>query len=274
MGYSYGYNLFTGFAEVISGVLLLFRRTTAIGAFMAFIVSANIVAMNYSFDIPVKLLSSTMILMSLFLLGENVRRLWGLFFQNRTTRLHTVPRPRFRKKAPRIALAVVKYLLIAYVIVGYAISYLEARTQYGDRAPHVALYGIYNTRSFVLNGETLAPLQTDSVRWKQLIIDGSPTMSFAGIKMMNDSMRRYRVATDSLLHLVTITDFADSANNWKLNYLAGADSLILWGKHFGSKHFGRKDPDSIRVTLIRYPLEKFRLNSRGFNWINEFPNNR
>jgi hypothetical protein len=270
MGYSVGYNLFTGFAEVIAGTLLFFRRTTAIGAFLAFIVSANIAAMNYSFDIPVKLLSTTMILMSLFLLGNNIKRLFNLFFLGRATELSITPRAPIRKKGIRITLVIFKCILVVYAFFGTAWLSLQARNEYGDHAPHTPLYGIYNTRSFLYNNDTLAAIQTDTIRWKQLVIDGSPTYAYGGIKMMNDSVHRYSVKTDTTAHLLTIRDFADTTKKWRLHYSYPlTDTLTLWGTRFRGN-----TTDSIRVALSRYPLSNFRLNSRGFNWINEFPYNR
>ncbi len=271
MGYSNGYNLFTGFAEIIPGTLLFFRRTTAIGAFLAFIVSLNIAAMNYCFDIPVKLLSTTMILMSLFLLGDNLRRLFNLFFLEATTRLDIVPRPPVRRNGLRITLVIIKSLLVVYAFFGTAWLSLQARKEYGDFAPHTPLYGIYNTRSFLYNQDTLAPLQTDTIRWKQLVIDGSPTYGYATIKMMNDSSHGYySVTTDTVQHLVTIKKFSDSTKKWRLHYTWPLkDTLTLWGTRFSASH-----ADSVRIVLARYPMDRFPLNARGFNWINEFPNNR
>lgn len=270
MGYSIGYNLFTGFAEVVAGSLLFFRRTTAIGAFLAFIVSANIAAMNYSFDIPVKLLSSTMILMALFLLGDNIRRLFNLFFFGRGIQLAVVPRAPIRKKAFRITLAAVKILLLIYAFIGTAWDSLELRQKYGDYAPHTPLYGVYNTRTFLYDNDTLAPIQTDTIRWKQLVIDGSPTYAFGGIKTMNDSVHRYGIKTDTTAHLLTISDFSDTTKKWLLHYSYPlTDTLTLWGTRFW-----KNKADSVHIALARYPLSNFRLNSRGFNWINEFPYNR
>jgi hypothetical protein len=67
MGSSYGYNLFLGCTELLTGVLLFFRKTRAIGALAAVFICANIVAVNFSFDISVKLLSSFLLLLSLFI---------------------------------------------------------------------------------------------------------------------------------------------------------------------------------------------------------------
>ena len=270
MGFSNGYNYFTGFAEVISGALLFFRRTTAIGAFLAFMVSLNISAMNYCFDIPVKLLSTTMILMSLFLLGDNIRRLFNLFFRKGSTGLYIVPRPKMRSGL-RITLVVVKSLLVGYSFGGAAWLELQTWKEYGDRAPHTPLFGIYNTRSFLYNQDTLAPLQTDTIRWKQLVIDGSSTFGYASIKMMNDSTHGYySVTTDTVQHLVTIKKYSDSTKKWRLHYTWPlSDSLTLWGTRFSASH-----ADSVRIVLARYPMDRFPLNARGFNWINEYPNNR
>jgi uncharacterized membrane protein YphA (DoxX/SURF4 family) len=270
MGYSTGYNLFTGFAEVIAGTLLFFRRTTAIGAFLAFIVADNIAALNYSFDIPVKLLSSTMILISLFLLGDNIRRLFNLFFLGRGTQLAVVPRAPIRKKGIRITLAVVKCILVVYSFFGTAWLSLKAREEYGDYAPHSALRGIYNTRTFLFGQDTLAAIQSDTIRWKQLVIDGSPTYAFGVIKMMNDSSHFFNIKADTTAHLVTIRDYYDTTKKWRLHYsFPLTDTLTLWGTRF----WGQK-ADSVHISMARYPLTRFHLNSRGFNWINEYPYNR
>src|SRR5580704_1236304 len=56
MGYSTLYNYFAGFAELLGGLLLLSRKTTAIGALVCLAVMTNVFMINMSFDVPVKLL--------------------------------------------------------------------------------------------------------------------------------------------------------------------------------------------------------------------------
>ena len=138
-----------------------------------------------------------MILISLFLLGDNIRRLFNLFFLGRGTQLAVVPRAPIRKKGFRITLAVVKCILVVYSFFGTAWLSLKAREEYGDYAPHSALRGIYNTRTFLFDQDTLAAIQSDTIRWKQLVIDGSPTFAYGVIKMMNDSSRGYSIKTDT-----------------------------------------------------------------------------
>ena len=61
MGYSTAFNMFTGLAEAIAGFLLLFRKTVTFGSLMSMTVLSNIVAMNFCFDVPVKIYSANLL---------------------------------------------------------------------------------------------------------------------------------------------------------------------------------------------------------------------
>ncbi|HVS63755.1 MAG TPA: hypothetical protein VMT85_09690 [Thermoanaerobaculia bacterium] len=63
MGYSRLYNLFSGGVDVLGGVLLLFRRTATLGALVAIGAMANVVLLNFAYDVPVKLYSMHLLLM-------------------------------------------------------------------------------------------------------------------------------------------------------------------------------------------------------------------
>jgi hypothetical protein len=88
MAASPAYTMFTGFAEVLAASLLLFRRTAMLGAFLCAGVMANVVALNFCYDVPVKLFSSRLLLMSLFLLAPDVRRLCHFFILQDRPSLH------------------------------------------------------------------------------------------------------------------------------------------------------------------------------------------
>ena len=59
MGISRPYTIFAGVAEIIAACLLLFKRTRLVGALLAFFILVNVVAINFSYDISVKILSRT-----------------------------------------------------------------------------------------------------------------------------------------------------------------------------------------------------------------------
>jgi uncharacterized membrane protein YphA (DoxX/SURF4 family) len=80
MGYSLPYNLFTGAAECVGGALLLFRRTTTLGSLVLIAVLANVVMLNFCYDVPVKLFSCELLLVSMILLWPDLGRLASVIF--------------------------------------------------------------------------------------------------------------------------------------------------------------------------------------------------
>jgi uncharacterized membrane protein YphA (DoxX/SURF4 family) len=75
MGYSKPYTIFAGAGEVIGGVLLLFRRTTTLGAIIICGVMANVVALDFSYGVALKILVSFYLLLAIFLLVPDFPRL-------------------------------------------------------------------------------------------------------------------------------------------------------------------------------------------------------
>ena len=62
--------------------MLFFRRTVLLGGMGAAGVM-NVVLLNYCYDVPVKLLSTHLFLMALFLLVPDAGRLWAVLVMNR-----------------------------------------------------------------------------------------------------------------------------------------------------------------------------------------------
>ncbi|HVS96505.1 MAG TPA: hypothetical protein VHE54_08455 [Puia sp.] len=267
MGYSSGYNYFAGFAEVTAGALLLFRRTMVAGALLAFVVCANVMAMNYCFDIPVKLLSTMLVIMSLYLLSDNFTPVAGFLFGKKQVALRPAPSPRLPNRRLRILWVAGKSLFIGFLAISSGIGLVEARSSYGDAAPHTAYRGIYEVKTFVRNRDTLPPLLTDTFRWKQLVIDGSPAYPFAAIRGMGDSTRGYySFRLDTAHHRLILTSYRDSTDRYSFHYLfPKEDSLVL---------SGASKKDSLGIALKLYDWKNFLLVRRGFHWINEFPMNR
>jgi hypothetical protein len=266
MGYSQGYNYFAGFAEVIAGLLLFFRRTTTIGALLAFVVGAHIVAMNYCFDIPVKLYSTIIVLMAAWLLSDDAQQLVNLFFRSGEGRLTRIKAPMPKNRAWFLIGRIVKTLLIGYALVGFLIANVKAMSKYGDNAPSTALRGIYNVKTFIRNKDTIAPLQTDTLRWKQLVLDGSPDYAYASILAMNDSAKGYfSFKPDTARHMITLTSYTDATNKYAFHYrLPKKDSMVLRGAW-------KKDSLEIHLKLVDW--KNLLLVRRGFHWINEYPFN-
>ena len=96
VGASAGYQMFGGLMELVGGYLLFWRRTTFLGALVVAGVMTNVAAMNLFYDVPVKLFSTHLILMALFLAAPDLPRLFGLLLFNVPTAAKPAPLPRSR----------------------------------------------------------------------------------------------------------------------------------------------------------------------------------
>jgi len=261
MGYSKAFSAYTGWGEVIGGILLFWRRTTALGALITVILMASVVAMNYSFDIPVKLYSSVLFIQGLFLLTPDIQRLANVLVWNRPTEPH-VYREMLHKTWQKRLRLVLKYVFIGYALYTNISSCLKNQHEYGDYRKRPALYGIYNTELLVRNNDTIPPLMTDTTMWKQLVIQFD---KFASVKMMNDSMKRFNFIVDTTAKQITVFKPTDTLNKYKLAYTADSACLTLNGKYMGNE---------VVMRFRKYDLNRFLLINRGYNWINERPLNR
>src|SRR5262245_41045985 len=109
MGYSTGYNIFGGAAEAIGGVLLFLRRTTTLGALILIGVLSNVVALNFCYDVSVKIGSVHLLAMAFFLAAPDLHRLVSVLVLNRpapAVDLAWPAAPTWRRRA-RVALKVV-----------------------------------------------------------------------------------------------------------------------------------------------------------------------
>lgn len=261
MGFSKGYNYFTGSAEVVCGLLLFFRKTTTLGAVIALVVAANIMAINYCFDVPVKLMSTLLVIMALFLLGKDTKRLIDFFFLNRVAAPSNITPLRFKTKWKNTVLVTLKYLLIAFFVSTTFYNCIQQATTGDEYTRRSSVNGLYNTINFTRNRDTLPPLTTDKLRWRRLIIN----TNYAYIYTMDDRTMAYILKIDSVTKQVTFYKY-NGTQDLVLNYtLSKQGGLILQGKLLN---------DSLKIDMQKYDDKKFLLMSRGFHWINEYPLNR
>jgi hypothetical protein len=261
LGFSKGYNYFMGFAEVAAG-LLLFRRTTTFGALLAMMTAANVMAINYFYDVPVKILSTALFVFSLFLASRDFKRIATFFFTGQAVSLPKLRYPYEGNRKMNIARIVIKVLVIGYVLTMSVVQGIQFEKQYGDSVPKAKLYGVYNVETFVLNKDTLPPLMTDTLRWKKFVI---ASLTQARVYHVNDSISRYQTQIDTTKRSMTLSM---GAIEYKLTY-EQKDSVNFTFK-------GLLQRDSIAITLrkVKFRPEDFRLMGRGFHWINETPYNR
>lgn len=83
-GYSKCYNSIIALAQVFGGLLLLFRRTTLLGALFLLPILFNIALIDYNYDIPAKDIITVLLFMDVFLICISVKSLISFFIYQKT----------------------------------------------------------------------------------------------------------------------------------------------------------------------------------------------
>ena len=257
MGYSGTFMRFTGLAEVLAGILLLFRRTTMLGACVAISVLTAVAMMNFCFVIGVKLLSLHFILIALFLLAGDANRLVRFFILNKTT--EAAPKqPLIRHPLGRKILLIIQISLGIWMFYTHISEARASEREYGYKFPQPLLYGVYKTEFFIKNNDTLPPLETDSFRWKRVVIDDDDNWKQSSILFSNDSSTYFSIKADTVNKMIQIKSFRDTAVNYQFKYSEQDTSRILIK--------GMWKTDTIEVMMKKYDLNNYRLHRTKFKW--------
>lgn len=261
MGASASYTFFAGAGEVLGGLLLLAPRTATLGGIVSAGVLSNIVAMNFSYDVPVKLYSSHLLAMAVFVIAPDFKRLAGLLVLNRPV-IPAERTPLFRRRwMNRAALGVATAFSIFLVCFSLNAA-LEGQKELSllKSAP---FRGVWNVEEFNVNGIPSPPLTTDPDRWRYVFFEYP---EFLGIKSMTDVRQFFQLTIDQQKKRMTLGKAFDP--KWKavLTYRQSEKDLLVLE--------GSIDGKLTQMKLRRKDDSKFLLLSRGFHWVNEYPYNR
>ncbi|RYJ43367.1 DoxX family protein [Flavobacterium beibuense] len=267
MGFSDTYTIFSGLCEVIGGLLLMYRKTRTLGAIVCFGVMLNVFLINMSYDVPVKLFSFQLMLLAAFLIGLDYKRLLNVFIFNKPvgTQLNRQP---FKSKKANLITQIVKG--VAIIAASGFMIYNGLRSQkmeYGDACPKPAMYGIYEAEDFIMNNDTLPPTLTDTNRWKNIVFEKGDGVNIFKMNSSNwGHLLRYRAETDTLKKEISFFSYSDSTEVGRLKYYK-TDSI-----HYTFEGIFKND--TIKLNTRRSDEKDFPLISKGFNWVNEYPDNR
>jgi uncharacterized membrane protein YphA (DoxX/SURF4 family) len=262
MGASKGYTFFAGAAEILGGLLLILPRTTTLGALVSISVLINIVMLNFCYDVPVKLFSSHLLAMAVFLLAPDLKRLADLFLLNRRVEPIEFP-PLFTRKWLNRGALVLQIVFVIYVVGFSFFRTYEQRRTYGDLAAKPPLYGIWSVDEFEVDGEVRPALITDETRWRRVVFNNPGMLA---IQFMSDSRQRFKLYLNLAEKKLVLGKLDDP--NWK------ADFSFTEPEQGLIRLEGALDGRRLRAKLRRTEAPQFRLTSRGFHWINEYPFNR
>jgi len=256
VGASPVYQILTGLVEVTGGALLLFGRTTMLGACITLAGMLQIFAFNMLYDVGVKIVSFHLILMTLFLLAPQVPRLLDFFLRNRPVAASNRSPLFGTRRANRIALA-------AQVIFGlYMLGiYTNVTRIYwyegGGGSPRSALYGIWNVEELSIDGQVRAAELNDyDRRWRRVIFDEPGAMVF---QRTDDSFSRYGVSIDLDRNILALSK--GESRRWSSGFTfqrPADDRLVLEGD---------MDGYVIRMELGRVQADTFQVLNSHFRWV-------
>jgi hypothetical protein len=135
MGFSTPYTIFAGIAELIPAILLLFRRTALLGALSSFAVLLNVVMLNLCYDVPVKLYSLNLLLLSAFLILPESRRLLRFFLLNQPAPASPLPKPLLKIAHLQRLIPVLKLAVLILVLFSNASKSLGYYRKMASLAP-------------------------------------------------------------------------------------------------------------------------------------------
>jgi hypothetical protein len=260
MGASAAYTAFTGLAEITAALLLTMRRTALLGSLVAAGVMTNVVMLNFCYDVPVKLYSSHLLLMALFIAAPHAKRLADFFIFNRATAPAELPRL-FPESWTRVAVPVFRTAVVLWFVtltVYQSWDSYESRFLYTPKSP---FYGLWNVDEFVVDGQPRPPLVTDASRWRFVTFD----YSSVSVRQMDDARLRFVNRINGKKKEMTMMRQLPKSTMVLTYAQPQRSTLVLQGL---------LDGKPMRATLRRIEAPKFLLTTRGFHWINEYPMNR
>lgn len=259
MGASRPYTIFTGLLEVIAACLLLFRRTRTAGAVAAFAILLNVLAINLSFDISVKLYSSFLLLLCIVVAAPDATRLKE-FFLRRSADVPQGWTPQPKTGRSYLLYASVKALAIALILFDALSPYVASGNFNDDTAARPPLHGAYQVKDFFSEEITDSTTVNTSEVWKRIFVH---RQGYLVVQTMDDKMHDYTLRLDTARKKMILTDPVSRAQS-RVDYTAvqlrNPDRTIL--THLRGELSGKL----IEATVEELNLKNLPLLRNEFHW--------
>jgi hypothetical protein len=215
---------------------------------------SNVVMLNFSYDVPVKIYSSILLLMAIFLAAPDVRRLADFFVFQRTVEAKPL------RPANKWLIALRTVIVAGVTIYLLNVSYQQHKNQTPGATPG-GLSGIWNVETLSIDGVERPPVVTDNARWRRV--------AFVGVRVTVQTMDLERTRfliehVDLPARTLTLQERGDRTKH-NVQFQKSGNTLTLDGNLKGQ---------NVHATLRLAEEQTFLLTSRGFHWINEVPFNQ
>ena len=243
IGSAPAYEIITGCVEVLAGVLILLPWTVTLGALLGLVSLLQVLLLNLTFDIGVKLVTTHLIALAVILITPMVR-----------LKPDTAVEVRLKPDTTAVILPIVlgAYLLGMQTWINW--SFWQAG---GGGRPKSVLYGIWNVERLSVDGQVRPPELNDyDRRWRRVIFDAPDAIVF---QRTDDSFASFSASLDRSSGTIVLAKGASLTWTARFTYDRPSDDrLTLAGEMDGH----RIDADLQLVDPSAFPL----INS-GFRWI-------
>jgi hypothetical protein len=267
-GYSTSYQVFGGVLELLVGCLLLYRRTMTAGLLLGFAAYFNVMMLNLSYNIPVKLFSIHYVCYCTYLLAYQYPRLAAFFIHNRPVAPYLPYQPAYVQRWKRITKITAKSVFVLLICVAPLVN---AWVQYDEMAaaPRPRPFdGLYDVTLFSVNGQQMPMTQDDGRRWADIVFDAGGRGSIAtGDTMFRQRYGRghFNFAADTTKRLIMLQKYDD---NYDLHDICELHYELTDAMH-ARLHTVLKG-DSLYMEIAK-SNHRFPLAENKFQWLSEQP---
>ena len=201
MGSSWSYNVFMGLLEVVPALFLLFRRTRVFGLLITVAVLLNVVMINFSFGITVRLFSCFLLFLTLLSLLPFYRPMVH-FFSGRSgisipINHWTLPfsiKPHFKTG--------LKTMVVGVLLLEGLYPYLQRGIINDDEAARPAMHGAYEV--IVMTDSSNSPVEIKPYPIKRFFIH---RRGYLIVQDQDDKMQDYKLQVNHEQGVFELTDY-------------------------------------------------------------------
>lgn len=246
MAYSRKYTVATGLIQLFAGILLLFRKTSILGALLSIIVFTQVVLLNFFYAVPVKFFSSVLLLLSVFLILPSAKNLFNLFIKNKPSTL-IIPAFPYHFRGKNALLIFLKIVVVAYV------CFDELYDNEPETIVQHELSGYHKTLYFEKNNERVSPF-TYNKYIKGLMFNKYNTL----LENKDGRFAYFYSDVNEVDKKLTLNQIVDSASYIFFDYELLGDSMLITK--------GVILEDSVKIVFKTMKKEDYELIGTSFQW--------
>ena len=273
LSYSQTVTQFSGWLEVIGGVLLFFRRTTFLGLILLVTVMANVVILDIGYNVSVTIYAIYILVLMLILLSDQFLGIYKYIVLNKTVtpvryqRLFISDRHYARARIFKAVLLITMLSVLMYQFTTYDRLLKKNQSWFQNKQ---------TVQTFIHNGDTILK-DTPNKRWEKISFNTSNIYpnSFE-IAYANKKTERFEFTIDTLTNTLNYSDFIDPTPQYDI--FATIDDSIEKHRTWKSLHYIKQSDtssvlkgvfknDTLHIETSVKRLEDYPLMKRQGRWL-------